>query len=145
MYTFMKVGLHTLSVIFFVLLTCVTPFPSPARSTGTNIWSHTFSSIHAHRFTDASRLKEEKKDTSNSKYSVSPVVRKCFSGVLLFWHLFPVYPPRQAHTLFLIQWPPFLQGGWQTAKRTHDSNVWTVHIQLLYIAHCLLDLLSMGP
>lgn len=38
---------------FFVLLTCVTPFSTPTRSTGTNIRSHTFSTIHAHRLTDA--------------------------------------------------------------------------------------------
>lgn len=47
----------TLSIIVVALLTCVTPFPTPARSTGANIWSHAFSSIHAHRFTDALRFK----------------------------------------------------------------------------------------
>lgn len=33
----------------------------------------------------------------------------------LFSHLLPVYPCTQEHTLFLMHWPPFLQGGLHTA------------------------------
>lgn len=34
----------------------------------------------------------------------------------LFSHLLPVYPCTQEHTLFLMHWPPFLQGGLHTAE-----------------------------
>jgi hypothetical protein len=55
--------------------------------------------------------KKKQKQVSNNKDSLFLVSCKYFSGFLLVWHLFPVYPPGQLHTLFLMHRPPFLQGG----------------------------------
>ncbi len=86
-------------------------------------WGHThLKALHKHVQTDY--MIERMLDVENkSQQQKIRFFRKWLQWQThsLFWHLFPVYPSGQEHTLFLMHWPLFLHGGLHraTKKMTH--------------------------